>query len=69
MVLAVRRGSPLRKVAQRFGVSHGTVQYWVRRAYGQRLDRVDFTDRPSGLLSAVNRIGRRIERFTVNGSP
>jgi hypothetical protein len=65
MVLAVRRGSPLRKVARRFGVSHGTVQHWVRRAYGQRLDRMDFTDRPCGLFSAVNRIGRRIERLVL----
>lgn len=65
MVLAVRRGSPLRKVARRFGVSHGTVQYWVRRAHGRRLDRVVFTDRPCGLSSSVNRTGRQIERVVL----
>jgi hypothetical protein len=45
MVAAVRRGQPLRAVAQQFGVGVATVAHWVGRAKGQRLDRVDFTDR------------------------
>ena len=45
MVAAVRRGQPLRAVAQQFGVGVATVAHWVERAKGQRLDRVDFTDR------------------------
>lgn len=45
MVAAVRRGSSPRAVAQRFGVSLRTVQYWVARAANQRLDRVDWSDR------------------------
>jgi transposase len=45
MVAAVRRGQPLRAVAGRFGVGLATVAYWVRRADGQRLDRVDWSDR------------------------
>ena len=47
MVAAVRRGQSLRSVARRFRVRLATVQYWVRHAAGQRLDRVDFTTRPS----------------------
>src|SRR5438270_6207430 len=47
MVAAVRRGASLRVVARRFGVSVATVAYWVQRAADQRLDRVDWHDRPS----------------------
>src|SRR5579883_1781475 len=45
MVAAVRRGQPPRAVAKKFGVGVATVTYWVKRAKGQRLDRVDFSDR------------------------
>jgi putative transposase len=45
MVAAVRRGQPLRTVAGRFGVGVATVAYWVQRAKGQRLDRIDWSDR------------------------
>lgn len=62
MVLAVRRGSPLRRVAAWFGVAHGTVQYWVTRVRGQRLDRVDFADRPRGRARPANRVSQRIEK-------
>jgi len=44
MVTAVRRGQSLRAVARRFGVGVATVAYWVQRAKGQRLDRVDWSD-------------------------
>jgi putative transposase len=45
MVAAVRQGQSLRAVARQFAVSVATVAYWVQRAYGQRLDRVDWQDR------------------------
>src|SRR5437868_5092362 len=45
MAAAVRRGESVRGVARRFGVSTSTVLYWVERAKGQRLDRVDWEDR------------------------
>src|SRR5688500_13057011 len=48
MVAAVRRGSPRRDVARHFGVALSTVQLWVARAGSQRLDRVDWADRPDG---------------------
>ena len=46
MVEAVRRGRSQQQVARDFGVSPGTVNRWVRHAQGQRLDRVDWSDRP-----------------------
>ena len=46
MVAAARRGTSLREVARRFGVALATVQLWVARAEGRRLDRVDWADRP-----------------------
>lgn len=45
MVAAVRRGQSLRAVADKFGVGVATVAHWVERAKGQRLDRVDWSDR------------------------
>jgi transposase len=45
MVAAVRQHQSIRAVARRFGVSTSTVLYWVERAQGQRLDRVDWEDR------------------------
>jgi hypothetical protein len=45
MVAAVRRGRSLRTVARQFGVGVATVAHWVERATGQRLDRVDWSDR------------------------
>jgi hypothetical protein len=46
MVSAVRRGASQRAVAVRFGVALRTVQRWVERARGRRLDRVDWNGRP-----------------------
>jgi hypothetical protein len=46
MVSAVRQGQSLRVVAGRFKVSVATVHHWVGRAADQRLDRVDWSDRP-----------------------
>src|SRR5262245_15220859 len=45
MVEAVRRGQSLRAVAREFAVGVATVVHWVERAKGQRLDRVDWSDR------------------------
>lgn len=48
MVAAVRQGNSLRSVAKQFRVSLRTVQVWVGRTKGQRLDRIDWSDRPRG---------------------
>jgi transposase len=47
MVAAVRSGQSLRAVARQSGVGVATVAMWVKRTKGQRLDRVDWSDRPS----------------------
>ena len=62
MVALVRSGRSLRAVARRFGVSLRTVQVWVARAHGQRLDRVDWRTRPRGRRTPVNRTPLRLER-------
>jgi transposase-like protein len=55
MVHAVRRGKSLRAVAREFHVGHQNVLRWVARAGEKRLDRVDWSDRPSGAPKPVNR--------------
>jgi len=45
MVAAVRSGATQRAVGDRFGVALCTVQRWVERAVGKRLDRVDWSSR------------------------
>lgn len=42
-------------MATQFGVALSTVQRWVQRAAKQRLDRVDWEDRPCGAPTPVNR--------------
>jgi hypothetical protein len=65
MVAAVRRGVSLRQVATDFGVALSTVQRWVARAGQARLDRIDWQDRPCGLLTPVNRTERSIEDLVL----
>jgi hypothetical protein len=55
----------MRQVADQFGVALATVQRWVERAQGQRLDRVDWTDRPCGLPTPVNRTERQREDLVL----
>jgi len=45
LVEAVRSGRSQHQVARDFGVSPATVHRWVHHAHGQRLDRVDWSDR------------------------
>jgi transposase len=54
VVAAVRRGTSQHAVAERFGVALCTVQRWVERAKGRRLDRVDW----SGLSPTPKRTRR-----------
>jgi hypothetical protein len=61
MVSAARRGVSYRTVARRFRCSLRTVQVWVARAQGQRLDRVDWADRPPGRRTAINRTPPDVE--------
>lgn len=61
MVRAVRAGANVRSVAAKFAVSIGQVAFWVGRATGQRLDRVDFSDRVPGCIIGWNRTGAAVE--------
>jgi hypothetical protein len=62
MVAAVRRGASRRATARRFGVSLRTVQVWVARARGHRLDRVDWSNRAPGRRVPINRTPLGLER-------
>ncbi len=76
MVRAVRAGKSVRWVAKEYGVSVGTVAYWVGQARGTRLDRVRFDDRkpgrasnrtPSGMEQHILRVRRRLREDSVLG--
>lgn len=61
MVAMIRQGHSLRQVARKFAVSPPTVQRWVERAKGKRLDRVDFHDLSSAPKHNVKRTARELE--------
>ncbi len=56
MVAAVRRGRTIRSVARELRVNRWTIRRWLDRAGDQRLDRVDWSDRPRGPRCPANRI-------------
>lgn len=66
IVGAVRRGVPQRSVARQFGVSLHTVQRWISRAGNERLDRVDWRDRPAGPRRVHNRTDRSSEDLVLS---
>jgi transposase len=66
MVTAVRRGRAPRAVARDFGVSLATVQHWIRRARGQRLDRVDWSSHPPGPPPGSGRTPRELEDLLLS---
>lgn len=57
---ALRRGASFRQVARRFQVSLSTAWKWFHRSRGQRLQRVDWQDRPRGNPRPPNRTPRRL---------
>lgn len=65
MVAAVRRGLSQREVARRFGVSLSTVQRWVKRTEGARLDRVDWSDHPDRPHRVANRTPHEMETLLI----
>lgn len=66
MVAAVRAGASLRQTARRFGVSLSTLQHWLQRAAGQRLDRVDWSDRTPGPRCSPQRTTAAVEDLIVD---
>src|SRR5260370_241722 len=72
MVAAARRGQSLRAVARQFGVGIATVAYWVERAEGQRLDRVDWSDHshaPHTTLRTATAVWDLVEGLVINDGP
>ncbi len=65
MVAAVRKGESERAVARRFRVHLRTIQRWVKRAQGKRLDRVDWTDRPRGPHQVPHRTDPAMETLVI----
>ena len=61
MIAEVRQAKPLREVARRFHTQLRVVQYWLQRTQGQRLDRVDWSDRRRGCRTAPNRTSAAVE--------
>lgn len=66
MVSRVRGGESLRAVAKDCGVSLRTVQVWVARAVGERLDRVDWSDRPRGGRRAAQATSSAVEDLILD---
>jgi hypothetical protein len=64
MVQAVRRGQSQQQVARDFDVSPATVNRWVRHAQGQRLDRVDWSDR-APMPHTTQRTGAALEDLVL----
>jgi hypothetical protein len=60
----VRTGASLRAAARQARVSLHTVQRWVARAEGQRLDRVDWTDH-APIAHKIRRTAPRIETLVL----
>jgi len=59
------KGESQRAVARRYGFSLSTVQRWVTRAEGRRLDRVDWSDRPRGPRQSPTRTAREVENLIL----
>lgn len=65
MVAVVRNGFSLRAVAREFRVDHSVVRRWVVFAGARRLDRVDFTSRPS-IPKTIRRISPELEQLILD---
>ena len=66
MVKRVRDGASSRSVAREAGISLSHLQYWLRKARGMRLDRVDWCDQASGPKRAANRVSTLQEQAVLN---
>jgi len=66
MVKAVRRGKSVRAVARLFRVSPPTVQRWVEKAKGQRLDRACFEDISKAPKRVANRTSFEVEQTVLS---
>lgn len=65
MVSAVRHGHSQRSVAARFKVTLSTLQYWIARAEGKRLGRVDWSTRRHGPQRGTNQTDMEMEDLVI----
>jgi putative transposase len=66
MVMAVRRGKAVRAVARQFRVSPPTVQRWVAKLKGQRLDRASFANASKAPKHVANRTSLEVEQTVLS---
>jgi putative transposase len=65
MVAMARRGHSIREIARKFRVSRPTVERWIERARGQRLDRASFHDLSSAPRTVANRSHSATEELVL----
>lgn len=66
MVMAVRRGQSIRAVARLFRVSPPTVQRWMAKVKGQRLDRASFENASKAPKRVANRTSLEVEQTVLS---
>lgn len=66
MVAMARRGCSIREIARKFRVSRPTVERWIERAQGKRLDRTSFNDRSCAPRTVANRTNSETEELVLN---
>src|SRR5947207_6981568 len=66
MVMAVRRGKSTRAVARLFRVSPPTVQRWMAKVKGQRLDRASFENTSKAPKRVANRTSLEVEQTVLS---
>ena len=66
MVVAVRGGQPQRRVARRFGVSLGHLQYWLTRTRGQKPAQVDWSDQSTAPRRQGRQANRSVQRRVLS---
>ena len=65
MIQAIRSGESIRNVAKQFDVSKATVERWIARTKGKRLDRIDWSDQPDGPPRPGNRSSEELEQCVL----
>jgi hypothetical protein len=55
----------IRQTAKNFGVTKATVEYWLNRSKGKRLDRVDWSNKPINVKTANNRVETCVEQCVL----
>ena len=65
MVALARGGCAIREIARRFHVSRPTVDRWIERASGKRLERISFVDLSSAPHTVVNRSHSATEKLVL----